>query len=226
MEFVIDVYDNEKAKGLPGDANFAAPTSVKQGKRRWEPPASLRMMPNTWLDPFFFGQTFASRYGIDGSPVLNQFFEPVRMETRIPGAVEFFYKNRFFDEAYFTERWIEAICPGERGHWALWGDRIHSPEVPALFSILCVICRYGQGLEPSSDKSIGHRITQTEAVFLHPTGEFNRNVAAYGKWYPVAGTCLYYKVQFKLKVDLHYQLGKKKNSAIPIRKLRSRTRKR
>ena len=110
---VIDVYDNDKAEGLPGDANFAAPTSIKRAKRRWEPPPSLRVMPEEWFTPFVFEQTFASRRGLDGSPVLNQFFEAVRMESRIPGAAEFFYKSRYFDEGYFTDQWVEGIQPGE-----------------------------------------------------------------------------------------------------------------
>ena len=91
VEFVIDVYDNEKAEGVPGDTNFASPTSVKGSKKRkWEPPPSLRMMPSTWLTPFLFEQTFSTRCGVDGNPVLSQFLEAERVPTsRFPGTAEF-----------------------------------------------------------------------------------------------------------------------------------------
>ena len=77
------------------------------------------------MTPVLFEQTFSTRYGIDGHPVLSQFFEAERVPTsRFPGTAEFLYKFRSYNEADFTDRWVDPVGPGDEGHWAVWAERI------------------------------------------------------------------------------------------------------
>ena len=94
VEFVINVYCNEDANGIAGDTNYASPTSVKgtpgknakKRKIRWKPPRQLRSMPDEWLNPFIFENTYASRFDKDGVAVLQHFYPAERVPTsQFPG---------------------------------------------------------------------------------------------------------------------------------------------